>query len=67
MPTIDLGVSVFGEDWDSEDDAAGIVWGDELQYLLEGGDDIMESKGIDRVAKFLQTMRDIRNVLEPFF
>ncbi|KAI0839019.1 hypothetical protein F5Y06DRAFT_303563 [Hypoxylon sp. FL0890] len=67
MPTIDLGVSIFGEDWDSEDDVAGIVWGDELQYLLEGGNGGTAPKGIDRVANFLQTIRDIRNVLEPFF
>ncbi|KAI1137072.1 hypothetical protein F5Y05DRAFT_414796 [Hypoxylon sp. FL0543] len=67
VPTVNLSVSFFGEDWDSEGDAAGIVWGSELENLLEEGDASMDPKGIDRVAHFLQTVRDVRNVLDPFF
>ncbi|KAK6958123.1 hypothetical protein Daesc_000916 [Daldinia eschscholtzii] len=66
-PKTELGISIFGEDWDSEDDAIGNVWGDELQYLLEGFRGSTAPKGPDRVAHFLQTIGDIRDALEHLF
>ncbi|KAI1806476.1 hypothetical protein F4811DRAFT_550962 [Daldinia bambusicola] len=67
VPKTELGISIFGEDWDSEDDAIGNVWGDELQYLLEGLRGSTAPNGRDRVAHFLQTVGDIRDALEHLF
>ncbi|KAL7628190.1 hypothetical protein AAE478_002388 [Parahypoxylon ruwenzoriense] len=66
-PMIDLGISIYGEHWDSEDEAAGNIWGDELQLLLEGGNGGIVPTGIDRVGNFLQIVRDARDVFDPFF
>ncbi|KAI1094761.1 hypothetical protein F5B19DRAFT_489980 [Rostrohypoxylon terebratum] len=63
--TVDVGISIFGQDWDSEDEAAGNIWGDELQYLLEDTNSHTTSGGIDRVGHFIQMIRDIRNALDP--
>ncbi|KAI2601799.1 hypothetical protein GGR54DRAFT_53428 [Hypoxylon sp. NC1633] len=65
-PTVDLEMSVFGECWDSQDNVAGNIWGDELQLLLEGRDESRRAKGLDRVGDFLQTVRDIRDAFERF-
>ncbi|KAI1214015.1 uncharacterized protein F4807DRAFT_449432 [Annulohypoxylon truncatum] len=65
--TIDVGVSVYGQDWDSEDESAGNIWGDELQYLLEAGNGHTASRGIERVDNFIRVIRDIRNTLDPIF
>ncbi|KAI1446485.1 hypothetical protein F5Y02DRAFT_417124 [Annulohypoxylon stygium] len=62
--TVDVGISIFGQDWDSEDEAAGNIWGDELQHLLEANSHTA-SGGIDRVDHFIQTIRDVRNALDP--
>ncbi|KAI1104128.1 hypothetical protein F4804DRAFT_203344 [Jackrogersella minutella] len=67
VPAIDLGITVFGEDWDAEDDAAGNIWGGELQFLLESGEGGMTSNGIERVGHLLRTITDIRNTLGPLF
>ncbi|KAI2463654.1 hypothetical protein F4781DRAFT_109839 [Annulohypoxylon bovei var. microspora] len=67
VPTIDVGVSVFGQDWDSEEESAGNIWGDELQHLLDAGNSLTVPKGIERVENFMQTIRDIRNTLDPVF
>ncbi|KAI0882676.1 uncharacterized protein GGS22DRAFT_190657 [Annulohypoxylon maeteangense] len=67
LPTIDVGVSVFGQDWDSEEESAGNIWGDELQHLLEAGNGHVTSTGVQRVDNFIQVIRDIRNTIDPIF
>ncbi|KAI0110009.1 hypothetical protein F4814DRAFT_425325 [Daldinia grandis] len=67
VPKVELGISIFGENWDSEDDVVGNVWGDELQYLLEGLRGETTPKGPDRVDHFLRTIGDIRDALEHLF
>ncbi|KAI1373583.1 hypothetical protein F4677DRAFT_428475 [Hypoxylon crocopeplum] len=66
-PTVDFDISIFGEYWDSEDDAAGNIWGDELQLLLESKDGSTTAKGIDRVGNFIHTVRDVRDAFEHLF
>ncbi|KAI1766001.1 hypothetical protein GGR53DRAFT_464748 [Hypoxylon sp. FL1150] len=66
-PVVDLGISVFGEYWDLDDDAAGNIWGDELQLLLEGGGVDAMASGIDRVNNFLQVIRDVRDTIDSVF
>ncbi|KAI1770945.1 hypothetical protein F4818DRAFT_226430 [Hypoxylon cercidicola] len=65
-PTVDVGMSVFGEYWDLEEDTAGNVWGDELQFLLEG-DGNAAASGPDRVGNFLQVIQDVRDTVHTFF
>lgn len=66
-PTVDLGISVFGEYWDMDDDAAGNIWGDELQLLLEDGEVDAMANGVDRVNNFLQVIRDVRDTIDSVF
>ncbi|OTB01483.1 hypothetical protein M426DRAFT_14368 [Hypoxylon sp. CI-4A] len=67
-PTMDLGISIFGSRWDSEeDDTAGNIWGDDLQNLLDRGPTGAAAGGTDRVAYFLQMVREIRDALEQVF
>ncbi|KAI0012871.1 hypothetical protein F4779DRAFT_504345 [Xylariaceae sp. FL0662B] len=65
-PRIDVNISVCGEDWDKEDQAAANTWGDELQHLFRDGR-AGPHDGMARVANFLQTIRDIRDVFDPLF
>ncbi|XXG99107.1 pre-mRNA-splicing factor prp46 [Hypoxylon texense] len=68
QPTVDIGMSVFGEYWDVEEDAAGNIWGDELEFLLEDEDeDGSIVTGTDRVGSFLQVIRDVRDTVDSFF
>ncbi|KAI5864974.1 hypothetical protein GGS23DRAFT_594536 [Durotheca rogersii] len=66
-PIIDLGVSIYGQDWDLDDQAAGNIWGEELQFLLEDGGQTTRPQGVDRVANFLHVVMDVRDTLDPFF
>lgn len=66
-PTVDVGMSVFGEYWDMEEDAAGNIWGDELQFLLAEEDGNVTASGTDRVGKFLQVMRDVQETVDRVF
>ncbi|KAF3060045.1 hypothetical protein GL218_05044 [Daldinia childiae] len=67
VPKIELGISIFGEDWEEEDDMVGNVWGDELEYILEGPRGETTPKGPDRVDHFLRTIGNIRDALEHLF
>ncbi|KAI1459434.1 hypothetical protein F4805DRAFT_455918 [Annulohypoxylon moriforme] len=67
LPTINVGVSIFGQDWDSEEESAGNIWGDELQHLLEAGNGHAASEGIERVDNFIRAIRDIRDTIDPIF
>ncbi|KAI8957059.1 hypothetical protein F5Y11DRAFT_352945 [Daldinia sp. FL1419] len=67
VPKTELGIGIFGEEWDFEDDAVGNVWGDELQYLFEAVRGSTAPEGLDRVDHFLRTVGDIRNTLDHLF
>lgn len=63
LPTVDLGISVTADNWNSVDGDAGNNWGNELEFLLDGH----EGGGAERANSFIQTIGEIRDCFDAFF
>ncbi|CAJ2513370.1 Uu.00g014890.m01.CDS01 [Anthostomella pinea] len=68
-PTVDFGLSVYGEAWDEEMQllggrSASHVWGKDLKGLFAAEGNSQTGEGVGRVRGFLQTVRNIRDAFE---
>ncbi|KAH9883714.1 hypothetical protein F4778DRAFT_618097 [Xylariomycetidae sp. FL2044] len=69
-PKTDFGISIYGGSWDEDshvyddDDTAGNIWGSQLEVLFNNSDSGGDVTSLERVEKFVQMVRNVRDALE---